>query len=380
VAVTAHGKEESDGLHRLLVQVSAGAAAEHAVVVGAGALRAAASELARFCAGRTVFVLSTPRVRALHGAALGAAAAGAASVHALEAPDGEGAKTLEIAASLWRAMLRAGGKRDSRLVAVGGGSLTDLGGFVAACFLRGIEVVQVPTTLLAQVDASVGGKTAIDLPEGKNTVGAFHQPSLVVADTELLATLERAELAAGLVEVVKMAALLDVPLLERVEREADLLLGGDARALAPVVAAAVAAKIRIVEEDPRELDRRRLLNFGHTLGHALESALGYRALRHGEAVGHGMRFALQLARRRGLADGDATRIERLLERLELPPLPAVDGARVLEAMRRDKKARESGLVWVLPRELGRGEIAADVSWHEVATELTAFLATPASAS
>ena len=140
-------------------------------------------------------------------------------------------------------MLRLGGKRDSRLLALGGGSLCDLGGFVAACFLRGIEVAQVPTTLLAQVDASVGGKTAIDLPEGKNTVGAFHQPALVVADTELLATLERGELAAGLVEVIKMAALLDLELLARVERDLDRLLAGDAEALAPVVAGAVAAKI-----------------------------------------------------------------------------------------------------------------------------------------
>ncbi|HVR29734.1 MAG TPA: 3-dehydroquinate synthase [Thermoanaerobaculia bacterium] len=346
---------------------------EHEVLVGAGALREAAAELAAFCAGRTVFVLSTPRVRALHGAALAPAVEAATAVEELTAPDGEAAKTLEVAGALWSEMVRRGGKRDSRLLALGGGSVCDLGGFVAACFLRGIELAQIPTTLLAQVDASVGGKTGLDLPEGKNTIGAFHQPALVIADTELLTTLDRAELASGLVEVVKVAALLDLELLALVERELDPLLAGDPRALAPVVAAAVRAKIRIVEEDPREADRRRLLNFGHTLGHALEAAVGYSGLRHGEAVAHGVRFALRLARRRGLGAAESERLERLLDRLELPPLPAVGAAAVLAAMRRDKKAREGALVWVLPRELGRGEMMEDVSWREVETELAAFL-------
>ncbi|HEX2463797.1 MAG TPA: 3-dehydroquinate synthase [Thermoanaerobaculia bacterium] len=361
-------------LERLRLALPGGDAAAHSVLIGAGALRQAAGDLEAFAGGRSLFILSTPRVRALHGAAVDAVVSRAAAVHHLEAPDGEAAKSLEIAGRLWSEMLRLGGKRDSRLLALGGGSLCDLGGFVAACFLRGIEVAQVPSTLLAQVDASVGGKTAIDLPEGKNTVGAFHQPSLVIADTELLATLDRGELAAGLVEVIKMAALLDVELLARVERDLDRLLAADADALAPVVVGAVAAKIRIVEEDPFEADRRRLLNFGHTLGHALESALGYSGLRHGEAVAHGMRFALRLARRRGLEQGAADRLERVLARLGLPPLPPVEARPLLDAMRRDKKARESGLVWVLPSALGRGEMVTDVSWNEVETELRGFLA------
>jgi 3-dehydroquinate synthase len=361
-------------LDRLRLVLPGTSPAEHAVLVGAGALRDGPAELARFCDGRTLFVLSTPKVRVLHASRLNAATSRAAAVHLLEAPDGESAKDLEVAGALWREMLRLGGKRDSRLLALGGGSLCDLGGFVAACFLRGIEVAQVPSTLLAQVDASVGGKTAIDLPEGKNTVGAFHQPTLVVADTELLGTLERAELASGLVEVIKMAALLDLDLLARVERDLDLLLQGDAGALQPVVAAAVAAKIAVVEDDPREADRRRLLNFGHTLGHALETTLGYSGLRHGEAVAHGMRFALRLARRRGLDGGDAGRLEALLDRLALPPLPPIAAAPLLDAMRRDKKARETGLVWVLPRALGDGEMVSDVSWGEVESELVAFVA------
>jgi 3-dehydroquinate synthase len=375
-------------MHRLRVAVPGAASGgglgaadgltgDYSVLVGPGALRDGAEDLERFCAGRTLFVLSTPRVRGLHGPALEPVIGRAASIHHLEAPDGEEAKSLDVAGGLWREMLRRGGKRDSRVIALGGGSLCDLGGFVAACFLRGVELVQVPTTLLAQVDASVGGKTAIDLPEGKNTVGAFHQPALVVADTELLRTLDREELASGLVEVVKMAALLDLDLLARVERELDRLLEGDPEALAPVVAAAVAAKIGIVEEDPREADRRRLLNFGHTLGHAIESALGYQGLRHGEAVAHGIRFALRLARRRGFPEAQAERLERLLARLHARVLPPVQTAALLEAMQRDKKARESGLVWVLPRELGRGEMVSDVSWTEVESELDAFLRTEA---
>jgi 3-dehydroquinate synthase len=363
-------------LERLRLALPGGEPVSHSVLIGAGALREARRDLDEFCAGRTVFVLSTPRVRALHGGAIEAASVHAPAVHQLEAPDGESAKSLDLAGRLWSEMLQLGGKRDSRVLALGGGSLCDLAGFVAACFLRGIGVAQVPTTLLAQVDASVGGKTAIDLPEGKNTVGAFHQPALVVADTELLATLERGEIAAGLVEVIKMAALLDVELLARVERDLDRLLDADAEALAPVVVGAVAAKIRIVEEDPHEADRRRLLNFGHTLGHALEAVLGYTGLRHGEAVAHGMRFALRLARRRGLDPADVDRLETVLARLRLPPLPAVEAAPLIDAMRRDKKARESGLVWVLPSALGRGEMVSDVSWTEVESELRGFLAEP----
>lgn len=344
----------------------------YTVAVGPGALAAEASRLAQWWGERRLFVVSTPRVLALHGASL-RRLFGSSPVHELAVPEGEAAKTLDVAADLWRRMLRAGGKRDSRVLAFGGGSVGDLGGFVAACFLRGVELVQIPTTLLAQVDAAVGGKTGVDLPEGKNTVGAFHHPARVVADTGFLATLDRAEIRSGLVEVIKMAALLDPDLFGRVEASLPQLLDGEPEALAPVVAGAVQAKIRIVEEDPEESDRRRLLNFGHTLGHALEAAGGYTALRHGEAVAYGMLFALRLARRRGLEEDDQRRIERLLDRLQLPPLPGVAGGALLAAMRRDKKARESGLAWVLPRSLGAGQIVENVDWEEVETELAGFL-------
>jgi 3-dehydroquinate synthase len=347
-----------------------------AVWAGVGALAAARQGLAAWAAGRRLFVVSTPRVLKLHGDRLAPLRDAATHLSVLEVPEGEAAKTLAVAERLWQDMLTGGGKRDSRLVAFGGGSAGDLGGFVAGCFLRGIEVAQLPTTLLAQVDAAIGGKTAVDLPGGKNTVGVFLHPAWVVCETALLATLPRAELRSGLVEVIKMAVLLDPALLGRVEADLAALLAGDALALAPVVAAAAAAKIAVVERDPDERGERRLLNFGHTLGHAIESAGGYQGLRHGEAVAYGMLFALRLARRRGLPAPIAQRLADLLGRLSLPPLPALDPQDLLARVARDKKAREGSLTWVLPAALGSGLMADDVAWDEVAAELRGFLREP----
>ena len=325
---------------------------------------------------RTLFVLSTPRVTELHGAALEDLCAGAKRRVDLEVEDGEGAKSVAQAARLWQEMLEQGGKRDSRLLAFGGGCVTDLGGFVAGCFLRGIDFVQVPSTLLAQVDAAIGGKTGVDLPDGKNTVGLFRHPHAVLSDTTLLTTLPRGELRSGLVEVVKMAALLDVDLLGEVELRLEKLLAGDAEALGPVVSAASAAKCRVVEEDFREGGRRRLLNFGHTLGHAIEGALGYEGLSHGDAVAYGLLFVCRLARRRGLGGPVQERLVPLLDRFGLPPLPELDPATLWEFMTRDKKATESGIAWVLPVDLGHGETFRDVGRAEVMAEIEAFLSDP----
>lgn len=346
------------------------------VIVGVGALSSTLAELEDWVARRTTFLITTPRVLALHGARLGVPCRAASSWVVLEVEEGEGAKTVAAAERLWNEMLAAGGKRDSRVIAFGGGSVGDLAGFVAGCFLRGLEFVQIPTTLLAQVDAAIGGKTGVDLPGGKNTVGLFHHPWMVVCETEVLPTLPREELRSGLVEVIKMAALLDTDLFERVERELDALLAGDPAVLGPVVTGAVAAKIGVVERDPTEQGDRRLLNFGHTLGHAIESVCDYAGLRHGEAVGYGLLFALRLAVKRGLSPQVAERIQNLVRRLELPPLPDLVPEALLAAMARDKKARESGLVWVLPRALGEGWMAGGISNEEVLAELRDFLRNP----
>ncbi len=338
----------------------------------------AREHLAGWVAGRTLFVVSTPNLLALHGAALDALGLGAAAARrvVLSVPDGEGAKTIAVAERLWREMIGAGGKRDSRLVAFGGGSVGDLAGFVAGCFLRGIPFVQVPTTLLAQVDAAIGGKTAVDLPEGKNAVGLFHHPEMVIAETAFLSTLPPEELRSGLVEAIKMAALLDLVLLARIEEDLPALLAGDAAALAPVAAAAAAAKVAVVERDPEEAGERALLNFGHTLGHAIESAAGYAGLRHGEAVAYGILFALRLALRRGCPPADAERLARLLARLDLPPLPPLAADDLARRLGRDKKAREGGLPWVLPAALGDGRIVRGIPPAEVAGEIPRFLTDP----
>ncbi len=351
------------------------------ILIGAGVLGTAAEHLGEWLAGGKLFVVSSPRLRRLHDGALDALRGLAADAVELEVPDGEEAKSVEHAHRLWDEMLATGGKRDSRLVTFGGGSVGDLGGFVAGCFLRGIEYVQVPTTLLAQVDAAVGGKTGVDLAGGKNTVGLFHHPAWVLSDTALLATLPVAELRSGLVEVVKMAALLDPPLFDRVEADLDALLAADAEVLAPVVAAAAAAKCGVVERDPEEGDLRRVLNFGHTLGHAIEGALGYSGLRHGEAVAYGMLFAVRLAERRGLDPEFGARLKRLLARFDLPALPALDPEELLSFAARDKKATEKGLVWVLPASrpgepFGHFQMTADVTREEAVGLLADFLADP----
>lgn len=365
----------AEGHHRLTLRHDGG---ETPILIGPGLLEDRPVELAPWLADRTVFVLSTPAVRHLYGERFAALTAGAARRLDLEAPDGEPAKSLAHADRLWQEMLAQGGKRDSRLIAIGGGSLTDLGGFLAGCFLRGIEIVQVPTTLLGMVDAAIGGKTAIDMPQGKNTVGLFLQPAAILCDTSVLRSLPPAELRAGLVEVVKKAALLDPELFDRLERELDLLLRGDGQALATVVAGAAAAKCRVVEQDPHEANLRRVLNFGHTLGHALEGVLGYSGFRHGEAVAYGILFALRLAASRRLDPSLGQRIVALLQRFELPEMPLgvahVDA--LIAFMRRDKKASERGLTWVLPTRLGEFEFVADIGWAEVEAELKIFLAEP----
>jgi 3-dehydroquinate synthase len=273
----------------------------------------------------------------------------------------EADKTLEHVAHVWDWLVEHGAQRRDALVAFGGGVVCDLVGFAAACYLRGIGLVNAPTTLLAQVDAAVGGKTGVNHPRGKNLIGAFFQPLCVVADTGLLATLAPRAFAAGMAEVAKMAMILDADLFSRLERLAAQLAPGDGDALAPLVARSIELKAEIVERDERESGDRMLLNYGHTVGHALEAGAGYGTLLHGEAVAVGMQAAAHIAQRLDMLEtADARRQTALLRALRLPlcwPMPVED---VIGRLALDKKRAGSRQRWVLAERVGAGRIRDDV--------------------
>lgn len=278
-------------------------------------------------------------------------------------PPGESEKTLARFTEALGELARIKASRDATVVALGGGVVGDLSGFVAACWMRGIAFVQLPTTLLAMVDSSVGGKTAVDLPEGKNLVGAFHQPAAVIADTGVLATLPARELSAGLAEVVKYGALGDADFFAWLEAHADALLAREPQATCEAIERGCRHKAAIVARDETEQGDRALLNLGHTFGHALETADAYGGLLHGEAVAIGMVLAAQLSARLGLAPSqDGERLAALLQRFHLPTgLPqGSDPARLLDLMRLDKKNLSGRLRLILWRGLGDAFIAPDV--------------------
>jgi 3-dehydroquinate synthase len=277
-------------------------------------------------------------------------------------PFGEENKSMQNVAALVSALAKRRIARDGILIAVGGGVIGDLAGFVAATYLRGINFVQVPTTLLAMVDSSVGGKTGVNLPEGKNLVGAFHQPKLVVADLDTLATLPPREFAAGMAEVIKYGAIRDRALFERVKKQ----VKPDDADLDVIVETCVSIKARIVENDEFETKgERALLNFGHTIGHAIEKATGYKRYLHGEAISLGMRAAAWLSRREaGLSQEDARDLDLALISNQLPVVldPAVDSQSILAALGNDKKVAADGANrWVLLTELGQAESGRVVS-------------------
>ena len=278
-------------------------------------------------------------------------------------PAGEGSKRLPQFERVLQSLASLGATRDACVYALGGGVVGDLAGFAAACWMRGIDCVQLPTSLLAMVDSSVGGKTGLDLDAGKNLVGAFHPPVAVLADTDALRTLPPRELRAGFAEVVKYGAIGDAAFLDWLDAHADALLAGDGDALAEAISRSCAHKAAIVERDPFERGERALLNFGHTFGHAIEAEQAYAGLNHGEAVAVGMVLAARLSARLGLAaDADAGRLAALLERFGLPlAIPAgLDPDALLARMRLDKKATAGGLRFVLWHGPGRAELVAGV--------------------
>jgi 3-dehydroquinate synthase len=312
--------------------------------------------------GRHVLVVSNDVVAPLYLQRVVAGLEGL-SFSTLILADGEAHKTLDSAARVFAALAELKASRDATIVALGGGVIGDLSGFAAACWMRGIAFVQMPTTLLAMVDSSVGGKTAVDLPQGKNLVGAFHQPRAVVVDTGTLATLPERELRAGLAEVVKYGALGDAAFFTWLEQHADALLERDAQALAQAIAACCWQKAGIVSRDETEQGERALLNFGHTFGHALETATGYGALLHGEAIAIGMLQAARLSTQLRLASAaDADRLQALLARCGLPTSipPGTEPQRLLDLMRLDKKNVSGRLRLILWRGIGQAEVVPDV--------------------
>jgi 3-dehydroquinate synthase len=286
----------------------------------------------------------------------------------------EADKTLANVARVWDWLVDQGAQRQDALVAFGGGVVCDMIGFAAACYLRGIGLVNAPTTLLAQVDAAVGGKTGVNHPRGKNLIGAFYQPLCVVADTGLLATLAPRAFAAGMAEVAKMAMILDADLFERLEHLAEHLGPGDGDALAPLIARSIELKAEIVERDERESGDRMLLNYGHTVGHALEAGAGYGALLHGEAVAVGMQAAAFIAQRLDmLAAEDVRRQTELLQALRLPLRWSTPVDDVLGRLSLDKKRAGSRQRWVLAERIGAGRIRDDVP-AEIARAAVEFIA------
>jgi len=332
-----------------------GGDASYDIRIGRGLLAELPAILARTCPAPSYAVISDSHVGPRYGEALVASlrhAGHGADLYTF--PAGEWNKTRETWAALSDRLLQAALGRDGVVIALGGGVTGDVAGFVAATYLRGIRYVQVPTSLLAMIDSSIGGKTGVDVPGGKNLLGAFHQPRLVAADLDTLATLPAPQLAAGIAEAVKHGVIADADYFAGLERDHQAIAARAPERLEQVVRRSVEIKAEVVAADEREAGRRAILNFGHTIGHAIEATSGYGVL-HGEAVAIGMALESRLAERVGVAEaGTAARIGRLLSRyslpLELPDANAVD--RLLDAMRHDKKARAGQLRLALPRRIG----------------------------
>ncbi len=361
--------------HRVKVALPEANSRGYEVLVGAGLFSSIASVLSRFCPAHRYAVVTDDRVAELYAVRLSRMLHGAGyRTDVFAFTHGEEQKNRETWALVSDAMLEAGCGRDTALLAFGGGVPGDLGGFVAATYMRGLPYVQVPTSLLAMIDASVGGKTGVDTAAGKNLVGAFHQPHCVVIDPELLQTLPEAHLRAGMAEAVKHGAIADAEYLQWIDQNAESLLAGDPQALARLIVRSVEIKAEIVAKDEKESGPRKLLNFGHTIAHAVEAVSGY-AMLHGEAVAVGMVEEARIGERSGVTvAGTAARLRKLLTKLGLPTsLPMGYGAdAVVEWTRSDKKARNGRVEYALIQDIGTPLIGKEGRWgHPVADETVA---------
>ena len=338
---------------------------EYDVVVGSGAWKA----LRSFPQKRytSIFVLSERALWGRWGEAF-CRDAGLKKPRRITVPSGEASKSMKMAEWVIKGLSSLGADRRSFLIAFGGGVVGDLGGFVASTYMRGIDCIQVPTTVVAQVDSAIGGKTGVNVGATKNLVGTFYPPRMVLAEPKVLSSLDGRNFRSGFYEVVKHAILVGGPLFDRLEKEMDSLRADDAESLGPILARAAAVKVDVVSRDERESDLRRVLNLGHTFGHALEETTHYHRFLHGEAVGWGILAATCLAQRLGiLAASEAERITRLVLRIgPLPVLIDLKPGRVLRLLPRDKKAVGGRIHWVLPERIGKIKITADVPASEVA--------------
>ena len=318
------------------------------IIIGNGLLGGGV-DLGEYLAGGDCLIVSNETVAPLYLDKLKANLEGR-SIDVIELPDGEAFKTVETASMVIDKLAAGGANRDTTVIALGGGVVGDIAGFAAACYMRGVAFVQVPTTLLAQVDSSVGGKTGVNHSQGKNLIGAFHQPQVVLIDTASLGTLPERELRAGLAEVIKHGVIADTDFFAWLEQNIAALLALETDAVAHAVQRSCEIKAEIVAEDERESGRRAILNFGHTFGHAIEHCLGYGEWLHGEAVAAGMVMAAQL---NGIDAGDQQRLRGLIEAAGLPSSPPAMGAQaMLDAMRMDKKVLQKKLRLVLLERLG----------------------------
>ena len=345
--------------------------------VGAGLLDRA-DLVAPFLVQGKVAVVTNPTVAALYLDRVAAVLArDGVEVVRIVVPEGEEHKDWRTLNGIFDALLEQGCARDTTVIALGGGVIGDLAGFAAATYQRGVPFIQIPTTLLAQVDSSVGGKTAINHPLGKNMIGAFHQPRAVVADMRTLETLPERELHSGLAEVIKHGLIRDAAFFGWIEAHLDRLLARDPAALEHAVVRSIAIKAEIVGQDERERGLRALLNFGHTFGHAIETGLGYGAWLHGEAVSAGMVMAADLSRQLGyLTEADSARIRSLLERAGLPTaVRGITPERMQQLMRLDKKAKEGRVHFVLLERLGAALLRTDVPSGAIDHTLSAALST-----
>ncbi len=344
------------------------AAGPYVILIGDDTIDTLGRELDDAGLGPRRIIVSSPRVWELHGSRFRKAGADRAIVLV---DDGERNKTLSTVSRVHDALVTANADRSTVVIAVGGGVIGDLVGFAAATYLRGIRVVHVPTTLLAQVDSAIGGKTGVNHALGKNLIGSFHAPSLVVADPTVLKTLPRREFRAGLYEVIKYGVISEPALLDRLRTTLPAIFARQPDAVAPLVAASCRIKARVVSADERESGLRRILNFGHTMGHALEAATKYKRFRHGEAIGYGMLAALSLGVARGVTP--ASLYDEILELIThlgpLPPVSDISSKDALAAIGRDKKVVAGTLHFVAATKRGATATLTDVTAKEIKTAL-----------